>query len=78
MTVRNLAPNTMLCYLKQLHYLARYLRKSPAQLIPEDIREYQLYLAQDRKVSVNRRLVAMTALRFLYGVTVIPVGICVM
>lgn len=69
MTVRNLAPNTMLCYLKQVHYLARYFRKSPAQLTPEDIREYQLYLAQDRKVSVSSRLVAMTALRFLYGVT---------
>ena len=69
MTVRNLAPNTMLCYLKQVHYLARYFRKSPEQLSPEDIREYQLYLAQDRRVSVNSRLVAMTALRFLYGVT---------
>jgi integrase/recombinase XerD len=69
MTVRNLAPNTMLCYLKQVHYLARYFRKSPAQLTPEDIREYQLYLAQDRKVSVSSRLVAMTALPFLYRVT---------
>jgi integrase/recombinase XerD len=69
MTVRNLAPNTMLCYLKQVHYLARYFRKSPEQLSPEDIREYQLYLTQDRKVSVNSRLVAMTALRFLYGIT---------
>ena len=69
MTVRNLAPNTMLCYLKQVHYLARYFRKSPEQLSPEEIREYQLHLAKDRKVSVNSRLVAMTALRFLYGVT---------
>jgi integrase/recombinase XerD len=69
MTVRNLAPNTMLCDLKQVHYLARYFHKSPEQLSPEDIREYQLYLARDRKVSVNSRLVAMTALRFLYGVT---------
>src|SRR6516165_6060654 len=69
MTVRNLAPNTMLCYLKQVHYLARYFHESPEQLTPEDIRGYQLYLAQDRKVSVNSRLVAMTALRFLYGVT---------
>jgi hypothetical protein len=67
MTVRNLAPNTMLCYLKQVHYLARYFRKPPEQLSREEIREYQLYLAQDRKVSVNSRLVAMTALRFLYG-----------
>lgn len=40
----NLAPNTMLCYLKQVHYLARYFHKSPEQLTPEDIREYQLYL----------------------------------
>jgi len=32
MTVRNLAPNTKLCYLKQVHYLARYFRKSPEQL----------------------------------------------
>jgi hypothetical protein len=39
MTVRNLAPNTMLCYLKQVHYLARYFRKSPDQLSPEDIRD---------------------------------------
>ena len=70
MTVRNLAPHTMLCYLKQVHYLARYFRKSPEQLSPEDIRQYQLYLAKDKKVSVNSRLVAMTALRFLYGVTV--------
>ena len=45
MTVRNLAPNTMLCYLKQVQYLARYFRKSPEQLSPEEIREYQLYLA---------------------------------
>jgi site-specific recombinase XerD len=69
MTVRNLAPNTMLCYLKQVHYLARYFGRSPEKLTPEEIREYQLYLAQDRKVSVSSRLVATTALRFLYGVT---------
>jgi integrase/recombinase XerD len=69
MVVRNLAPNTMLCYLKQVHYLARFFGRSPDRLTPEDIREYHLYLAQDRKVSVNSRLVAMTALRFLYGVT---------
>jgi site-specific recombinase XerD len=59
----------MLCYLKQVSYLARYFGRSPAQLGPEEIREYELYLAQDRKVSVSSRLVAITALRFLYGVT---------
>ena len=68
MTVRNLAPNTMLCYLKQVNYLARFFGRSPQQLGPEEIREYLLYLARDRKVSVNSRLVAATALRFLYKV----------
>ena len=69
MTVRNLAPNTMLCYLKQVNYLSRYFGRSPEKLTPEEIREYQLYLAQDRKVSVSSRFVATTAQRFLYGVT---------
>src|SRR3974377_2388743 len=69
MTVRNLAPNTMLCYLKQVNYLARYFGRPPQQLGPEEIRESLLYLARDRKVSVNSRLVAATALRFLYKVT---------
>ena len=60
MTVRNLAPNTMLCYLKQVNYLARYFGRSPQQLGPEEIREYLLYLARDRMA---------TALLFLYKVT---------
>src|ERR1035438_8311304 len=38
MTVRNLAPNTMLCYLKQVHYLARYFGRSPEKLTPDEIR----------------------------------------
>jgi site-specific recombinase XerD len=69
MTVRNMAPNTMLCYLKQVSYLARYFGKSPEQLGPEDIRRYQLYLAKERKVSVSSRMVAATALRFFYSIT---------
>ena len=32
MTVRNLAPNTVLCYLKQVNYLARYFGRSPQQV----------------------------------------------
>jgi integrase/recombinase XerD len=69
MTVRNMAPNTMLCYLKQVSYLALYFGKSPEKLGPEDIRQYQVYLAKERKVSVSSRMVAATALRFLYSVT---------
>ena len=57
MTVRNLAPNTMLCYLKQVHYLARYFLQVPRAVKPR--REFgntNSIWPGDRKVSVNSRL----------------------
>ena len=69
MTVRNFAPNTMLAYLKQVSYFARHFGRSPDRLGPEEIRSYQIYLAKERKVSVSSRTVAVSALRFLYAVT---------
>jgi site-specific recombinase XerD len=69
MTVRNFAPNTMLAYLKQVSYFSRYFGKAPDRLGPEEIRSYQIYLAKEKKVSVSSRTVAVSALRFLYAVT---------
>ena len=43
MMVRNFAPNTMVCYLKQVSYLARHFGRSPDRLGPEEIRRYQIY-----------------------------------
>jgi site-specific recombinase XerD len=69
MRVRNFAPNTQECYLTQVSLFARHFGKSPEQLGPEEIRAYQIYLAEERKVSVGTRIVAVSALRFLYAVT---------
>lgn len=69
MTVRNFAPNTILCYLKQVSYFAQHFGKSPERLGPEEIRSYQIYLAKERKVGISSRTVAVSALRFLYHVT---------
>lgn len=69
MTVRNFAPNTQQSYLQQVSLFARYFGKSPEQLGPEQIRTYQIYLAEDRKVAVGTRTVAVSAIRFLYLVT---------
>ena len=69
MLVRNFAPNTMVCYLKQVSYFARHFGRSPDRLGPEEIRSYQIYLTKERKVSVSSRTVAVSALRFLYAVT---------
>ena len=69
MTVRNFAPNTMTCYLKQVSYFARHFGRSPDRLGPEEIRSYQIYLAQEKRVGISSRTVAVSALRFLYRVT---------
>ena len=69
MTVRNFAPGTQDVYVGQVSLFARHFDKSPEQLGPEQIRAYLIYLAQQKKVSVSTRIVAVSALRFLYAVT---------
>jgi len=69
MTVRNFASNTMLCYLKQVSYFAQHFGRSPERLGPEEIRTYQIYLAKERRLGISSRTVAVSALRFLYHVT---------
>ena len=69
MTVRNFAPNTQTSYLQQVSLFAKYFGKVPEQLGPEQIRAYQIYLAEEKKAAVGTRTVAVSALRFLYGIT---------
>ena len=69
MQVRNLALNTQTCYVQQVSLFARYFDKSPEQLGPEDIRAYQVYLTNERKLATGSILIAVAALRFLYKVS---------
>jgi integrase/recombinase XerD len=69
MQVRNLALNTQTCYVQQVSLFARHFDKSPEQLGPEDIRAYQVYLTNERKLSTGSVLIAVAALRFLYKVS---------
>jgi integrase/recombinase XerD len=69
MQIRNLSHNTQESYVRQVSAFARHLKKSPAELGPEAIRTYQLYLTDDRKLAPSSVLVAISALRFLYNVT---------
>src|SRR6266700_8212783 len=69
MQVRNLALNTQTCYVQQVSLFARHFNKSPEQLGPEDIRSYQVYLTNERKLAPGSVLIAVAALRFLYKVS---------
>lgn len=69
MQVRNLALNTQMAYLQQVSLFARHFNKTPELLGPEDIRTYQVYLTNEKKVSPGSVLIAVAALRFLYKVS---------
>jgi site-specific recombinase XerD len=69
MQVRNLALNTQTCYVQQVSLFARHFNKSPELLGPEDIRSYQVYLTNEKKLATGTILIAVSALRFLYNVS---------
>jgi len=69
MQVRNLALNTQTCYVQQVSLFARHFDKSPEQLGPDEIRAYQVYLTNEKKLAPGSILIAVAALRFLYKVS---------
>ena len=69
MQVRNLAQNTQMSYVQQVSQFARYFNKSPELLGPEDIRTYQVYLTNEKKLAPGSVLIAVAALRFLYKIS---------
>lgn len=69
MQIRNFSQNTQRSYLQQISLFARHFRRSPDGLGPENIRAYQLYLTKEKKLAPGSILIATSALRFLYTVT---------
>jgi integrase/recombinase XerD len=69
MKIRNLAENTQKSYLQQISLFARYFGKSPELLGPEQIRAYQVYLTTEKRLTPGSIVIAVSALRFLYKVT---------
>ena len=69
MQIRNLAVHTQNTYLLQVALFARYFNKSPELLGFEQIRTYQVYLTNEKKLATSSILIAISALRFLYKVT---------
>ena len=53
MQVRNLSPNTQSRYVQHISMFARYFHCSPERLGPEQIRSYQLYLTNEKKLSTS-------------------------
>ena len=69
MQVRRLSACTQRTYAETVARFARYFDRSPARLGPEQIRAYQVYLTNERRLAPSSLVVAVSALRFLYRVT---------
>src|SRR6202790_1154325 len=69
MQVRNLSSQTQATYLQQVSLFARHFNKSPEILGAEEIRSYQVYLMNERKLAPSSIIIAVAALRFLYKIT---------
>jgi len=70
MQIRNLSPRTIECYTYHVGCFAKHFGRSPEQLGPEEVRQYQVYLVQEKKASWTSFNQAVCALRFLYRTTV--------
>src|ERR1700751_5414945 len=69
MQVRSLSPQTQATCLQQVSLFARHFNRSPELLGPEEIRSYQVYLTNERKLAPSSISIAISALRFLYRIT---------
>ncbi len=63
MRIRNLSPLTQASYVGHVSLFARHFRTSPAQLGPEAIRAYQVYLTTERGLATSSVIVAVAGLR---------------
>jgi len=67
--IRNYSPRTIKTYVCRVVAFAKHFSRSPADLGPEHIREYQRYLVEDKRASWSVFNQTVCALRFLYKVT---------
>ena len=69
MQLRNLAPGTQVHYIHHVAAFAKYYGRSPEDLDIEDVRNYLLYLLNERKLSPEAVNQCTTALQFVYLTT---------
>ena len=64
--IRNYAPTTVTCYIRSVAEFAQHFNKPPDQLGPEEIRAWQLFLLQEKRVKLSTYIQAVCALRFFF------------
>jgi integrase/recombinase XerD len=64
--LRGLAPKTQQCYLGAVRQLAHHYRRPPDQLSDEELRQYFLFLLNEKKVAESTFRLHLYGMRFFY------------
>lgn len=67
--LKGFSPHTQLAYVQAVARFARHFKASPDKLGPEEVRQYLLYLVNERHVAWSTYNVTLCALRFFYQTT---------
>ncbi|MCJ7702018.1 MAG: site-specific integrase [Anaerolineales bacterium] len=67
--LRGMAVRTQEAYVLAVRQLAKYYQKPPDQLTDDDLREYFLYLMNERKVARSTSTLALCGIKFFYEKT---------
>ncbi len=65
MQLRGLSENTQASYVRAVRQFADHYNKSPAQISDEELRQYFLYLKNEKRVSRSTSTIALCAIKFL-------------
>ena len=69
MQLRGLSARTQEAYARAVWQLAQYYRRSPDQLSDAELRQYFLYLANEKKIARPTATIALCGLKFFYEQT---------
>ena len=69
MQLRGFSARTQGCYVAAVRQLAEHFHRSPDLLTEEDLRQYFLYLANDKKVARATATIALCGIRFFFEQT---------
>src|ERR1700683_4498986 len=64
--IRTHAPTTVECYVRSVAEFAKHFNKPPDQLGAEEIRAWQLFLLNEKRVKRSSYIQAICGLRFFY------------
>ena len=69
MQLKGFSARTQEAYVAAVRQLARHFRRSPDQITEEDLRQYFLYLTQQKKVARATATIALCGIKFFFRTT---------